>query len=87
MSPRFVLGRENVPCVAEVVYGTPNGSKIVFWKGRYFLWKGRYFFRDRDTSCEKLPWIRGSKERSSQNSHPQDERASEGGGTSGHPGP
>ena len=27
-------------------YGAPNGSKIVFWKGRYF-------FRDRDTSCGK----------------------------------
>ena len=29
-----------------VFYGTPNCSKIVFWKGRYF-------FRDRDTSCGK----------------------------------
>ena len=28
------------------LYGAPNGSKIVFWKGRYF-------FRDRDTSCGK----------------------------------
>ena len=27
-------------------YGVPNGSKIAFWKGRYF-------FRDRDTSCGK----------------------------------
>ena len=29
----------------------------------------------KDEVAQELPWIRGSKERSSQNSHPQDERA------------
>ena len=43
------------------------------------------FLRLRLRAKEMLPWIRGSKERSSQHSHPG--RASEGGGTSGHPGP
>ena len=32
--------------IKALLYGAPNGSKIVFWKGRYF-------FRDRDTSCGK----------------------------------
>ena len=34
------------PKIQTVLYGAPNGSKILFWKGRYF-------FRDRDTSCGK----------------------------------
>ena len=31
---------------SNCTYGAPNGSKIVFCKGRHF-------FRDRDTSCRK----------------------------------
>ena len=35
-----------VSTIGTSVYGAPNGSKIVFWKGRYF-------FRDRDILVER----------------------------------
>ena len=39
-----LLEAKSIPINVGCNYGAPNGSKIVFWKGRYL-------FRDRDTCC------------------------------------
>ena len=38
MSPRFVLGRENVPCVAEVVYRSLKADCTDFTLDREVLY-------------------------------------------------
>ena len=42
MSPRFVLGRENVPCVAEVVNRSPKADCTDFTPKRYRILKRQY---------------------------------------------
>ena len=47
MSPRFVLGRENVPCVAEVVNRSLKDDCTdfsLFWDTRYGIYGNIFFF-------------------------------------------